>query len=115
MHEHQFTENIVHTILQELKKYPSCVPKSVRVKVGEIYHLVPDSVQMYFRLLTEGSALKGTVLDLQEEAVRVRCHTCGRTGPVEDHHLLVCSFCYSADVETLSGHHITVESIEFSA
>lgn len=115
MHEHQFTQNIVHTVLEELKKYPSRKPHLVRLKVGEIYHLIPDSVQMHFNLLTQETPLKGTILELQEEVVRVLCHTCQRIGPVEDHHLLVCSFCYSSDVETLSGNRITVESIEFAS
>ena len=112
MHEGQFTEKIVEVILSELKKYPGARIKTVKAKVGEIFHLILESVQMHFQIITKGSPLEGVQLDLEEEPVNVLCRQCQRKGPVEDHHMLVCSFCQSMDVAAVSGNRITVESIQ---
>ncbi len=112
MHEGQFTEQIVETILNELKKYPGKTPKKVEVVVGEIYHLEKESVRMHYDLLTKGSPLEGAALVLEEEPVRVKCRVCGETGAVEDHHLLICPECGSQDVEAVSGKEILIRSIE---
>jgi hydrogenase nickel incorporation protein HypA/HybF len=114
MHEGQFTEKIVAAILEELKKHPGARIRSVQVKVGEVYHLVLESVLMHFEIAVKGSALEGVELDLQEEAMRVKCQQCGREGPVEDHHMPLCSFCQSTNVKTVSGNSITIDAIQLS-
>ena len=114
MHEGVFTEKIVAVILDELKKQPGQKISSVKVKVGETYHLVLESVCMHFEIAVKGTALEGVQLILQEEPMQVTCQVCHKTGPVEDHHMAMCSFCNSLNVKTVSGNSIIVESIEFS-
>ena len=115
MHEGHFTEQIVATIIQELKKYPGRKPKRVKVTVGEVYHLVPESVVMHYELISKGTMLEGAVLDLVEEPMRVQCRACGRDGSVEDHHLLLCSFCLSRDVVPIAGDRVTIEQVELDS
>jgi len=112
MHEGHFTEQIVSSIIEELKKYPGRKPKQVRVKVGEVYHLVPESVLMHYELATKGTMLEGVALDLVEEPMEVLCNSCGKQGPVEDHHLLLCSTCHSRDVKPIAGNKVSIEAIE---
>ena len=115
MHEGVFTEKITEVILDELKKHPGKKIKLVKVNVGEVYHLVLESVLMHFDVAIKGTALEGAKLDLNEEAMRVSCEQCHRTGPVEDHHMPMCTFCHSVKVKTVSGDKITVESIQFDS
>ena len=115
MHEGHFTEQIVDAIVQEIKKYPGRKVKSVTVKVGEAYHLMPDSVLMHYELITKGTALEGATLDLVEEPMRVVCDQCHQQGPVEDHHLLLCSFCNSRQVRPVAGDKVTIEQVAFTS
>ena|SRR3989338_3071889 len=112
MHESNFTKQIVHVILQELTKNSDARPQTVKVRVGEMLHLVPESVEMHYELLTKGTPLAGVKLELEEIPVRVRCRPCGHEGSVADHHLLVCGECGSFDVELLNGNEIRIDSIE---
>ncbi|MCB9756888.1 MAG: hydrogenase maturation nickel metallochaperone HypA [Candidatus Omnitrophica bacterium] len=112
MHEGQFSEKIVDAIISELKKFPGKKPKSVLVKVGEVFHLVPDAVKMHFSVLTKGTTLEGVHLDLKEESMEVYCPHCQQATFVEDHHLVACPLCYAVDVKPIRGNQITVESIE---
>lgn len=113
MHEGNFTEQIVEAILAELEKHPGLKPERVAVRVGEMLHLVPDSVQMHYELVTRGTSLEGAALDLTEEPVRIRCQACSREGGVEDHHLLMCAECGSRDVTLLGGEDVVIDAIEF--
>ena len=115
MHEGHFTEQIVEAVIEELKKYPGRTVESVTVKVGEVYHLVGDSVLMHYDLITKGTALEGVKLNLIEESMQVICSQCGQQGPVEDHHLLLCSFCHSRQVKPVTGDKVTIEQILFKS
>jgi len=112
MHEAKFTEQIVESIISELKKYPNKRPQLVKVRVGEMFHLQRDSVLMHYEILTMGTNLDGVKVELAEQAVEVRCRQCHKVGGVEDHHLLMCSYCDSRDVEIVCGNEIFTELIE---
>ena len=113
MHEGHFTEQIVEAVIGELKKHPGRKVESVTVKVGEVYHLVPDSVLMHYDLITKATPLEGIKLNLLEESIQVLCGQCAKQGLVEDHHLLLCSFCHSRQVKPVSGDKVTIEQIKF--
>lgn len=112
MHEANFTQEIVSVILQELKRYPAYRAKEVKVKVGEMLHLVTESVLAHYQLMTKGTHLEGIALILEEEPVEVKCHDCGFIGGVEDHHFLSCSKCDSFQVQLLKGKEVTIDAIE---
>ncbi len=114
MHEANFTQEIVTAILNELKNYSSLQAKQVKVKVGEMLHLVPDSVQAHYQQMTKGTPLEAVSLILEETPVEIRCRTCGAVGGVEDHHVLFCSKCSSFNVELINGREVIVDSIEMA-
>ena len=113
MHEGHFTEQIVDAVISEVKKYPDRVVESITVKVGEVYHLVIDSVLMHYELITKGTPLEGVRLNLLEESMQVICSPCGQRGPVEDHHMLLCSYCHSPQVKPIAGDKVIIEQIIF--
>ncbi|OIO38198.1 MAG: hypothetical protein AUJ72_02870 [Candidatus Omnitrophica bacterium CG1_02_46_14] len=113
MHEGNFTQDIVDAILNKLNKYPDAQPEAVRVYVGEMLHLVPDSVRFHYELMTQGTRLEGIKLELQEVPVKVQCHHCAYEGGVEDHHMPMCGRCSALDVEILSGDKILIDSLKF--
>lgn len=114
MHEHKFTEQIVQSVLEELNRHPQTKPRWVEVTVGEVFHLERDSVMLHFDLLAKGTRLEGVELRFSEEAMEVRCGDCGKTGPVEDHHMPTCHSCGSLKVATVKGDKVDVRLAEAS-
>jgi len=112
MHEGHFTEQIVEAIIKEVGKYPAARVQRVKVSVGEMYHLEPESVKEHFLAMTAGTALGGAVLELDEIPVKINCRTCGLDGPVEDHHLMMCAGCGSTDVGVMAGDVVEIEEID---
>lgn len=112
MHEQNFTERIVEAMRLALEKYPDHRPRQMKVSVGAMLHLVPESVLWHFEQLIKGTPYEGMVLDLVEAPVLVACHACAQKGGVEDHHLLICKACGSNHVTILEGDAIRVESLD---
>jgi len=112
MHEAKFTAEIVNAIIEELKAYKDKIPQLVKVSVGEMLHLEPDSVRFHFELQTKGTILEGIKLDLTEEPVMLFCRQCQKEGQAEDHHFLFCPYCRGTDVEVRSGKQIIIHRID---
>ena len=112
MHEGNFTQQIVNSILEELKKYPSSRARVVKVNVGEMLHLNPESVRTHFEVMTKGTALAAASLLLKETAVKVQCRRCNSVFRPEDHHAPYCEACKTTDVSVLSGQDVTIEAID---
>jgi len=68
---------------------------------------------MHYDLLTQGTPLEGVKLNFLEEPMQVVCSDCGKQGNVEDHHLLLCSFCHSTQVKPIAGDKVIIEQILF--
>jgi hydrogenase nickel incorporation protein HypA/HybF len=115
MHEAGYTEEIVRVIVEEIRTIPDLIVKKIRVSIGEMLHLEPESVREHFRHLAEGTGFEDASLEFSEAPVKVRCGLCAQEGGVEDHHLLICSYCGSKKVTLLGGDEISVDSIEGEA
>lgn len=115
MHEAGFTEQIVKVIVEEIRTIPDMTVSKIRVSIGEMLHLEPESVREHFRHLAEGTGFETATLEFSETPVRVRCGLCAQEGGVEDHHFLLCSYCGSNQVTLICGDQISVDSIEGEA
>ena len=70
---------------------------------------------MHFEMITQSTPLEGVKLILVEESMQVVCGQCGKQGPIEDHHLPLCSFCHSRQVKPVAGDKVTIEQILFKS
>lgn len=84
----------------------------VKLEIGALCALVPDSMQFCFELATAGTVADGARLDLDVQPGTARCHTCGQNFELPDLFLL-CQ-CGSADVEVTAGRDLKILSMEVS-
>ncbi len=85
---------------------------SVRIEVGALCALLPDSIQFCFGLATEGTVAEGARLDVDVRRASAVCHSCGREFVLDD--LLLDCPCGCADVELLAGMELKILSMEVS-
>lgn len=111
MHEGKFTEEIVDAVLSELEKTAG-KPLRIRVRVGEMLHLEPESVRLHFEAMTRDTRLDGAELELEEIPVLLACRACAWQGGAEDHHVLFCAACGSTEVNVLAGRDVRVDAID---
>lgn len=87
--------------------------RSVRLQIGHFRQVVPDSLQFYWGIHTDGSALEGCELVVDYIPVEIRCRDCERTTTLTDP-ILLCGGCDGADVEMIRGEEFMIESIELA-
>jgi hydrogenase nickel incorporation protein HypA/HybF len=106
MHELAITESLVAAVTERL---PGRKVTCVQLEVGALSGVVPDSLRFCFDLVTEGTDLEGSTLEITETPARCRCTACAADfqpdGPI-----LLCS-CGSADVTVVSGQDLKIAAV----
>ena len=107
MHELAIAESVVSSVLERTEGMQVSV---VRLRVGKLAGVVPDSLSFCFELATSGTPLAGASLEIEEQPGTAHCRSCGQDFGLEDAFLL-CA-CGSADVRLVSGRDLCVTSVE---
>jgi hydrogenase nickel incorporation protein HypA/HybF len=107
MHELALTQCIVDQVAQRLEGQRVT---SVQLEIGKLSGVVPDSVRFCFDLVTNGTALEGSLLVIGEPDGRAHCERCGDDFSLPDLFLL-CP-CGSADVRVISGTELLIKSVK---
>ena len=85
----------------------------VRLDVGALRQVVPDTLTYSWGVTVEGTPLAGSVLEVREIPAVLRCSTCGA-----DTTITVPVFrcpCGSTATEVVSGEELLVTSLELAA
>jgi hydrogenase nickel incorporation protein HypA/HybF len=106
MHELSITQSVVEAVTE---RTGTAVVVSVRLRVGRLSGVVPDSMRFCFDLVTAGTPLEGALLEIDRPEGRGCCRTCGAEFALPDA-VLLCD-CGSADVEVLAGRELSVASV----
>jgi len=109
MHEMAITQSVVDAVCEHAAGRRV---HSVKLEIGALCAVVPDSMLFCFELATEGTVADGARLELDLLPGQARCRTCGRDFELSDP-ILLCP-CGSADVEVLAGNDLRIMSMEVS-
>ena len=109
MHEMAITQSVVDAVCEHAAGRRV---HSVKVEVGALCAVVPDSMQFCFELATEGTAADGARLELNVHPGMAHCRTCANEFELHDP-ILLCP-CGSADVEVVAGRDLKILSMEVS-
>ena len=76
MHELAIATSLVETILELVKKQSASKVLEVHLKVGKLRVLSIDQVKFSYEILSKGTALEGSLLDVEETPGYARCTNC---------------------------------------
>lgn len=113
MHEFSIGQRIVDAVLDELGRLdpPPVRLCKTRVVVGALHQVVPDYLMSAYELLSEGTPLAGSALELILAPVVVRCRTCAWQGSI-DVPLFRCGACQSLGVDMIGGKELYLDHLE---
>ena len=103
--------SILETILQEVEKHRILKVKSVKIRVGKLWQIIPDTLHFCYSVATEGTVAEGSEMLIVEEAIVAQCKQCGRRFEVKNYSF-ICSNCNLADAEIVAGDEMIIETIE---
>ena len=83
----------------------------VELRVGHLRQVVPSALAFAFQLVSDGTALEGAELRIEEVPAAGVCRACGTETEFPDFPLS-CTGCGGLDVEVIRGEELLVDSLE---
>ena len=83
----------------------------VRLRVGGLRQIVPDSLTFYWDIVTRDTVCEGSTLDLELIDARLACEPCSREWAI-DMPIFRCPTCGGDKVRIAAGDELELESIE---
>ena len=108
MHELAISSAVLESVLRHAEGRRVT---SVKLRVGHLRQVVPDSLEFYWDIVTREGICEGSVLEQEVIPARLACTACAREWEIELP-VFRCPSCGGADVEVAAGDELEVESIE---
>ncbi len=106
MHELAITQSVVDMVVERTAGRPI---ECVRLQVGQLSGVVPEAIEFCYELVTAGTSLEGSVLEIEQTPGSAHCRTCAQDFHLPD--LILLCPCGSADVAVVTGHELQVLSV----
>jgi len=111
MHEFSLAVNIFNIVLETVQKEQVKKVYKIKLDIGKLMAVVPESLIFGFEAISDGTALEGAKLEINEIPVTVRCKKC-RTESEMEEFIFICPKCGEIDLEILSGKDMQIISLE---
>ena len=113
MHELSIAQSILEIVYQHVPEDQCSGVRSVKVQVGRLSGVVPESLEFCFSAIIEATPLGEARLDIVLTPVRAHCGECATTFELEGT-TFICPSCESIDLEILSGTELQVIEVELN-
>lgn len=112
MHELPITQSIVKIACEEAEKHNAKKVYEIRIKVGELSGLVPECIQYYYDIVSEGTIAKGAKIIVDKVQMKMHCNECSYEDEFSNVEGSSCPRCGSNSVKVLGGNEFYIESME---
>jgi hydrogenase nickel incorporation protein HypA/HybF len=107
VHELAIMEDLVAAIADRIGDARVLV---VRLEIGRLTAVVPDSLRFCFDVCASGTSLEGATLEIASIPGQARCRACGEERPIESY-ADPCP-CGAADLAVLAGEELRIKNVE---
>jgi hydrogenase nickel incorporation protein HypA/HybF len=111
MHELSVTQSIINISCQEAEKHEAEKVKEIKILVGELSGLIPESIQYYFDIASRGTRVEGAKLNIEKVPISVKCNDCGFEAAM-DRNSYCCKNCGSLNIKIVKGTEFLIQSLE---
>lgn len=110
MHEIAIVESIIDIISTEMKKHNMTKVDTIKLRIGEMSHVMSDALTFSFGISSKGTPLDGAKLIIETVPTKGRCKGCGTEFTVKNT-FDICPECDGISYEIISGKEL--EIVEF--
>ncbi len=111
MHELSITQSILNIALSSAENAGAKKVNGIKITLGEMSGCVPQYIQEYFDLVSEGTIARGARLEFKTTPAIAKCLDCGHETRLIRFRFR-CESCKSQKLEIISGKEFLVESID---
>lgn len=108
MHELSITRSLLGLVLENAQSRKTT---AVNILVGELSGIVDECLQLYFKLLSEGTVAEGAQLNIRRASPACHCKDCEHEWP-STQVPVTCPSCGGHDLRMQGGVELLIESIE---
>lgn len=112
MHELSIAQEIISIAEQYYSSDENEKVKSIKVKIGKLQNVLPDSLEFCFNALIQNSKMENAKMIIEHIPIKLECKSCTDVSEQEGF-LFVCPKCGSSSITIISGNELTVSEIEF--
>lgn len=111
MHEMSIAQSIIDIVREEMEKHNARVLRSIRLSIGQMSAVVPESLSFCFKVITTGTEFEGAKLIMEIIPIRGYCPQCKREFTIEDFNF-ECPFCKDTDIDITGGQDLSIVELE---
>ncbi|MFH1136824.1 MAG: hydrogenase maturation nickel metallochaperone HypA [Pseudomonadota bacterium] len=110
MHEMSIAQSILDIVREEMERHRVSRLEAISIAVGALSAIVPSSLSFCWKVLTDGTDMAETALNIREIPLGYRCVDCGRDFTAEEM-VFKCPHCEADGPMLTSGRDMTIENI----
>lgn len=111
MHEYDAVKSIFDKVLNKTRELNTASVKSIHLVVGEILEFNQNSIQKYWKEISNGTRAEDTEISFRMVTAEVQYMACfQKYRPAAGK--IICSYCGSFGAKVLSGEEFYLEAIE---
>ena len=104
-------EALLEQIRQTTRAYPAMRVSTVRLRIGALRQVVPETLTFCFVAAVRGTPLEGCRLNIEQLPAEARCRKCSLTFTVEDN-WFQCPRCSEPGSDLLTGNELELTSLD---
>ncbi|NPV88823.1 hydrogenase maturation nickel metallochaperone HypA [Coprothermobacteraceae bacterium] len=111
MHEYSIAKYVLDSTLSSIGETPPERVSKVVISIGKMAGVVPESLDMYLKLLAQEVGLTRAVFEIVVNPVEFKCNQCGQTFE-PNKELFWCPHCGSSNVTFVRGNEMAIDYLE---
>ena len=111
MHELAICQALLRQVLEVAENRTSQRVGRIKLRIGPLSGVEPGLLKSAFPLVAAGTLCEGTIIEIEDIPVRIRCQICGSTSQARSNRLL-CTDCGAWRVTLISGDEMLLATVE---
>jgi len=111
MHELSIAQGILEIVQQYVPESQAAGVRSVKVRVGPLSGIVPESLDFSFEAIVSGTPWQAAKLDIEHTRARLHCSVCAADFETREL-VFCCPECGCPEIRMVSGTELEVVEIE---
>jgi hydrogenase nickel incorporation protein HypA/HybF len=112
MHELSIAESLVDLACEKAEELGGVGVEALHVRIGPLAGVVKEALMFSFDLATEGTAIAGARLVIEDVPLTVRCPACREERVIEGPPRLRCPVCDAETPEIVRGKELELHALE---
>lgn len=112
MHELSIAVSLVEAAEEEAAKHGAAGVSAVHLRLGQLSGVAKEALLFSYELATEGTALAGSRLLIEDSPVVVFCPVCGERRAIQSLQSFCCAVCDTPATDVVQGRELEVVALE---